>query len=233
MSADELRSRWSDVLDAVRDVRKTAWILLSNYASIDTVEGNVVTMAFDTEGNAKGFASSGSDGYLADVLERMFGARPVIRAIVNPAAAGGGGRGAVRAGRGLGPCRRPLASGPASGLASGPATQVRQRCRRRERRSARTGPGGPAPLRAAHRIGAGQRDSGRGAGSGAAGRARGQPRPGSVAAGMLPGPPEAAAVSAVADDPRPFTDAVPDGGNDLTGTDLIMRELGGRVIDEA
>ena len=55
------------MLDAVRDVRKTAWILLSNYANIDTVEGSVLTMAFDTEGNAKGFASSGSDGYLADV----------------------------------------------------------------------------------------------------------------------------------------------------------------------
>ena len=90
LNADELRSRWSDVLDAVRNVRKTAWILLSNYASIDTIEGNVLTMAFDTEGNAKGFGSSGSDGYLADVLEQMFGARPVIRAIVNPAAAGGG-----------------------------------------------------------------------------------------------------------------------------------------------
>ena len=69
------------MLEAVRDVRKTAWILLSNYASIDTVEGNVLTMAFDSEGNAKGFASSGSDGYLAGVIERMFGVRPVVRAI--------------------------------------------------------------------------------------------------------------------------------------------------------
>src|SRR5260370_23570363 len=49
-------------------------------------------MAFDTEGNAKGFASSGSDGYLAGVLDAMFGVRLVIRAIVNPA----GGRGAAR-----------------------------------------------------------------------------------------------------------------------------------------
>jgi hypothetical protein len=41
-----------------------------------------------------------------------------------------------------------------------------------------------------------------------------------------------------ADDPRPFTDPIPDGGPDpagadLTGTDLIMRELGGRMIEES
>ena len=82
--ADELRNRWSDVLDTVRDTSKVAWILLGK-AGIDMVEGNVITMAFDSEGNAKGFAGSGSDGYLANVLERMFGTRPVIRAIVNPA----------------------------------------------------------------------------------------------------------------------------------------------------
>jgi hypothetical protein len=37
----------------------------------------------------------------------------------------------------------------------------------------------------------------------------------------------------MADDPRPLTDPTPAGpGDDLTGTDLIMRELGGRVIEE-
>jgi hypothetical protein len=35
------------------------------------------------------------------------------------------------------------------------------------------------------------------------------------------------------DDPRSQTDAMPaDAADDLTGTDLIMRELGGQVIDE-
>jgi hypothetical protein len=33
------------------------------------------------------------------------------------------------------------------------------------------------------------------------------------------------------DDPRPHTDA-DDETDDLTGTDLVMRELGGRVIEE-
>jgi hypothetical protein len=39
--------------------------------------------------------------------------------------------------------------------------------------------------------------------------------------------------SDIQDDPRPLTDPAPPGaGDDITGTDLIMRELGGRVIGE-
>src|SRR5258706_565283 len=178
LDLDVLQSRWADVLEAVRDVRKTAWILLSNYASIDVVEGNVLTMAFDTEGNAKGFVNSGSDGYLADVLHAMFGVRLVIRAIVNPA----GGRGAAR-----GPAR------PAGGDHGGA--------------------GGPPRSRAPTRRAAQPRDS---RGRASAVSPRSQP-----------------AGSDLPDDPRPHTDAAAgDETDDPTGTDLVMRELGGRVIDE-
>jgi hypothetical protein len=39
--------------------------------------------------------------------------------------------------------------------------------------------------------------------------------------------------SDINDDPRPLTDPVPAGaGDEITGTDLIMRELGGRMIGE-
>ncbi len=93
LDTETLRGRWTDVLDAVREVRKTAWILLSSYARVEAVEGSVLTIAFDTEGNAKGFASSGSDSYLAEVLTAMFGVQLVIRTIVGPAA----GRSAARA----------------------------------------------------------------------------------------------------------------------------------------
>jgi DNA polymerase-3 subunit gamma/tau len=276
LDLDVLQSRWADVLEAVRDVRKTAWILLSNYASIDVVEGNVLTMAFDTEGNAKGFANSGSDGYLADVLHAMFGVRPVIRAIVNPA----GGRGAAR-----GPARP---AGDDHGGAGGRATQAPGLGGRRDsgrRDSGRPGSGrpdsgrgdggghdggwdtGPAPGSAP--AGAGRRPSdgqepsetgdrtgrpgaGRGAGSrsspaespGQAADAGGQPRSGAPTrrgapprdsrgrASAVP-PPSQPAGSDLPDDPRPHTDAAAgDESDDLTGTDLVMRELGGRVIEE-
>ncbi len=237
LSVEGLRSRWPDVLEAVRDVRKTAWILLSSYASIDTLEGNVLTMAFDSEGNAKGFASSGSDGYLADVLENMFGVRPVIRAIVNPAAGGGGGRGSAR---------RPDGDTGGSGrAAASPA--------------AAAGNTGDAPASGTTNAAPGKRGSA-GAGRDAAGTGRrdddaeqrdsSPPEPAGPAAagprartaraagsGGRQGPPAThrgpPAGSDLADDPRPLTDAGPgDGGGDLIGTDLVMRELGGRVIDE-
>jgi DNA polymerase-3 subunit gamma/tau len=237
LSVEGLRSRWPDVLAAVRDVRKTAWILLSSYASIDALEGNVLTMAFDSEGNAKGFASSGSDGYLANVLENMFGVRPVIRAIVNPAAGGGGSRGSARGpdgDTGGGSGRAP--AGPASaGADTGDAPA--------------SGTTSAAPAKRGS-AGAGREAAGTGHGDDhAEQRASSQPEPAGPAAegprartaraagsgGRGPaatrrGPP---AGSDLADDPRPLTDAVPgDAGGDLTGTDLVMRELGGRVIDE-
>ena len=275
LDLDVLQSRWADVLEAVREVRKTAWILLSNYASIDVVEGNVLTMAFDTEGNAKGFANSGSDGYLADVLHAMFGVRPVIRAIVNPA----GGRGAARG------AARP--AGDDHGGAGGRATQApglggrpdsgRSDSGRSDsgRQSGRgdggghdggweTGPApGSAPAGAGRRPSDGQKLSGtgdptgrpgtgRGAGSRSspaesprqAADARGQPRSGaptrraaqprdSRGRASAVSPRSQPAGSDLPDDPRPHTDAAAgDETDDLTGTDLVMRELGGRVIEE-
>jgi DNA polymerase III subunit gamma/tau len=256
LDPDVLQSRWAEVLEAVRDVRKTAWILLSNYASIDAVEGNVLTMAFDTEGNAKGFANSGSDGYLADVLHAMFGVRPVIRAIVNPAGGRGTTRGPARpAGDDYGRAggRAPQGSGPAgrhdisrhdAGRDAGPASN-------------------PAPTGAAQRSsdgpelsGSGDRTrrpgTGRAAGSrsgpadssGRAADARGQPQSGPQARTTSPtresrgrasavSPRRMPAGSDLADDPRPDTaDETGDETDELTGTDLVMRELGGRVIEE-
>jgi DNA polymerase-3 subunit gamma/tau len=254
LNADELRNRWPDVLEAVRDVRKTAWILLSNYASIDTVEGNVLTMAFDSEGNAKGFASSGSDGYLAAVIDRMFGVRPVIRAIVNPAAAGGAGRSAVRQQDeqvGSGGARHRPAPGGAAGRGAdhrgadhrgadhrGGDHGDRASAPGSDRRAA-PGDGGDAAAtsgRAAAGAGPGRQPGSDDAG----GRARGETQPARTARPARGGGRSSATAQPRrppgpdhSDDPRPFTDTAPgDGGDALTGSDLVMRELGGKVIDD-
>ena len=109
LDAATLRGRWSDILDAVRDVRKVAWILLSN-ANVESVDGSVVTLAFPREGDAKGFGSSGCDQDLADVIERMFGARPTIRTGVQAAPG--------RSGYDPGP-REPADRGPGDPRSSG------------------------------------------------------------------------------------------------------------------
>jgi DNA polymerase III subunit gamma/tau len=95
--ASVLRSRWPDVLESIRDVRKVAWILLGN-ASLESVEGNVLTLAFDREGDAKGFGSSGCDQDLATVVDRMFGVRPVVRTVVQSGSGRPGGSGGGRTG---------------------------------------------------------------------------------------------------------------------------------------
>jgi DNA polymerase-3 subunit gamma/tau len=219
---ETLRKRWPDVLDAVRAVRKVAWILLSE-AVVDTLEGNVLTLAFEREGNAKGFSTSGCDQELSDVLAEMFGARLVVRPVVRPGA-GRGGQGAAS-----GP--EPGAGGPTTGGGTGPSR------------------GGRPSGQGSGSAGGGRRSGGDGSARGAAGR---QDDPGDGAGSPPDGGAAAARESAArttssrgggrrgtaanappADDPRQFTDAAPSGSDrELIGSDLVMRELGGRIIGE-
>jgi DNA polymerase-3 subunit gamma/tau len=249
------------VLDAVRDTSKVAWILLGK-AGIDTVEGNVITMAFDSEGNAKGFASSGSDGYLANVLERMFGTRPVIRAIVNAASAASPASGAARwpegnAGGSSGrPAPRPVpgaaasadqdkadgaasqsaAAGtrgtPATGGGAGAATRAGSRGGQEQGRRPNAGSRTSAPDQNAEgQDGNDQADAGQAAGEPAAVRSPRPARRGGRAT-SAPTRQNQSSGSELSDDPRPHTDGASGGGDDLIGTDLIMRELGGTMIED-
>jgi len=236
VDADTLRSRWPDILAAVREVRKTAWILLSNYASVDAVEGNVLTMAFDGEGNAKGFANSGSDGYLAEVLQAMFGVRLVIRAIVQPAHARGGSPPASSHGD-----QGDQGVAPGEGEHQGnPATRARAAGGSGQAAVSQEG-AGTEGVRASRPAGAGQAG-----GDHATPAAADQEPARPTSAGRRSGGSQArrsdarsrvqhtrSAGPGLPGDPRSQTDAMPaDAADDLTGTDLIMRELGGRVIDE-
>jgi len=217
-------------------VRKTAWILLNSYASLDALEGNVLTIAFDTEGNAKGFANSGSDGYLADVLHAMFGVRLVIRAIVNPAGGLGAARGPARPagddyggrhddGRDAGPAATPSPAGPSRRSSDGPGIsgsrdRTDQPAAGRSAGSRR----GPDDSRVRAAEPGGQSQSGpKTRTTGPTGESRGR--------ASTVSPRRQTAGSDLPDDPRPHTDA-DDETDDLTGTDLVMRELGGRVIEE-
>ena len=81
----QLTARWPDVLNAIREIRKVAWLLL-NDATVASLDGPVLTIAFQQEGQAKGFSASNCDADLADVLERVFGARLHIRPTVGGSA---------------------------------------------------------------------------------------------------------------------------------------------------
>lgn len=243
-----LRDRWLEVLSAVREVRKTAWILLSNHAAIESLEGNVLTLAFDGEGNAKGFASSGSDGDLAEVLGARFGTRLMIRTIVRP------GAGRERSGS---PVTEPGARAPgynepggrgegggvssvAKGAADVPTSVDSVAGTTSAGTASASATAGTAPSRTASAGTASSGAASPGTGS------RGTVSPGRASTGPATSTASAtsngaakstgaAASNAAAgqDDPRLDTDPdeteVADG---LTGTELIMRELGGEVIEE-
>jgi DNA polymerase-3 subunit gamma/tau len=87
IDADVLRQRWPEVLEAVRGQRRIAWMLLGP-ATVESLEGNVLTVAFPREGEAKGFASSGCDQVLAGVLSTMMGLTVRVLAVVGTAGAG-------------------------------------------------------------------------------------------------------------------------------------------------
>jgi len=119
VDADTLRQRWPEILDAVREERKVAWILLRN-TSVESLEGGMLTVAFPREGEARGFAGSGHDQVLIGTLAAMLGVNVRIRAVASgpggPAGSGGpGGPGGPGGSGGPGESSGPGGSGaPAS-----------------------------------------------------------------------------------------------------------------------
>ena len=80
VDVDTLRQRWPEILDEVRSKGKVAWMLL-NTASVQELESGVLTIAFPSGGNARGFASSRYDQVLVDALAAMLGLNVRVRAV--------------------------------------------------------------------------------------------------------------------------------------------------------
>jgi DNA polymerase III subunit gamma/tau len=207
--AGSLSERWPEILEAVKRERRVAWLLLSN-ATPDALQDNVLTLRFTREGEAIGFSGSGYDQDLGQVLEKMLGINPKIRAVAGAApvpahegraGSGGGGQGAAAV----------STPDPGSGGQDAPA------------RAAAGGAG-------AGQSGARAEDSSLNATprATAAGGARAESGPGA----------RTARPDAERSGPPPMAQAHPDepdhdpGASALTGVDLIQRTLGGRVIEE-
>ena len=182
-AADGLRKNWDAVLEAVKQERRVAWMLLSN-ASVLSVEDGILTLRFVRDGDLKGFSASGHDATLKRVLSNDFGLNVTIKGVAGVDAGSGAGPGA-------GPGARP--ERPAEGPARPPA-------------SARPGsaPASPAPA-----------------------------PPDFVPpefAGSYDEPDDMPADEMSPDEPSPDDRVVRQA--ELTGMDLIQRELGGQVIGE-
>ncbi len=92
---ETFRQRWPEILDAVRDERKVAWILLRN-TSAESVEGSVLTVAFASEGEARSFASSGHEAVLVGIVASLLGVNVRIRPVAAGAGSAGLGGGQAR-----------------------------------------------------------------------------------------------------------------------------------------
>jgi DNA polymerase III subunit gamma/tau len=177
--ADLLRQNWDSILEAVKQERRVAWMMLSN-SSVLSLQDGVLTLRFPREGDVKGFNASGHETILKQVLSSRFSLNVSVKGV-----AGADGGAAARSGE------RP--GGPAAG--GRPAAPTRR---------------DPAPA-----------------------------PPEFV-------PPEFAGLPDEPDDDLPPDDLPPDDlapdepspddqvvqGSELTGMDLIQRELGGQVIGE-
>jgi DNA polymerase-3 subunit gamma/tau len=196
VDAETLRQRWPEILDRVKSEKKVAWILL-NTASVQELENGVLTIAFPSEGNARGFASSGHDQILTGALVAMLGLNVRVRAVAGP------------------PAGRPATGGRAA--KGNPAVPP-----------SADPPAGPP---AAPRPGGGSRgpgavpEGGRAAQGPAVGGQQAEPRRSRPA----PSPPQDAGL---AEEEWPDDATGPGTGADLTGMELIRRQLGGRVIQE-
>ena len=248
--AGEVISRnWDAILDAIKRERRVAWMLLSN-ATVVSLDDGILTLRFARDGDVKGFTTSGCDADLQRVLASAFGLNVRIRALSgNDPGPGGDGRSRLNA-----VPARPADPGPARmppvASSDGAAARDSGAAARQDRPGGGglpRGPGNPAsPGGGEDSSGAQSQKRPHGAGAGGSARGPGREAGGARANGTpagdgpAPAAPRANAASAAAGNPV-IVDAIetPDaedmaspGQAEITGMDLIQRELGGQIIGE-
>ncbi len=82
----DVRRLWPEILDKIRDMRRFAWIMLSQNAQVMALDGQVLTIALVNTGARDSFISSGSDDYVQRALHEVLGVTWRIEAIVDPGA---------------------------------------------------------------------------------------------------------------------------------------------------
>jgi DNA polymerase-3 subunit gamma/tau len=80
---------WVDILEAVKQRSKVAWIVLMEGVDVASLEGNVLTLAFANEGKRRGFTTGGKEVVLREALKEVLGVDWRIDAILDN---GQGGR---------------------------------------------------------------------------------------------------------------------------------------------
>jgi DNA polymerase-3 subunit gamma/tau len=84
---------WVDILEAVKQRSKVAWIVLMEGVEVASLDDNVLTLAFANEGKRRGFTSGGKEVVLREALKEILGVDWRIDAVLdNGGGSGQGGR---------------------------------------------------------------------------------------------------------------------------------------------
>ncbi|MGI5223939.1 DNA polymerase III subunit gamma and tau [Actinoallomurus sp. CA-142502] len=129
-----IRRMWVDILEAVKQRSKVAWIVLMEGVEVASLDGNVLTLAFANEGKRRGFTTGGKEVVLREALKEILGVEWRIDAVLDNG--GGGGR--------QGPPQPPPDTGGGWG-ASAPAQPPPPPPRQQEHRPPEPPPAAPAP----------------------------------------------------------------------------------------
>jgi DNA polymerase-3 subunit gamma/tau len=78
-----IRGMWVDILEAVKQRSKVAWIVLMEGVEVASLDGNVLTLAFANEGKRRGFTTGGKDAVLREALKEILGVDWRIDAVLD------------------------------------------------------------------------------------------------------------------------------------------------------
>ena len=86
MTIADVRNVWPTVLDKIRELRRFAWVMLSQNAQVMALDGTTLTIALVNPGARDSFISSRSGEYVQQALHAVLGVTWTIDAIVDPSA---------------------------------------------------------------------------------------------------------------------------------------------------
>jgi DNA polymerase-3 subunit gamma/tau len=84
MSVADVRRLWPEVLEVVKGLRRFTWIMLSQNAQVQALDGSTLTIALVNAGARDSFVASGSAEYVQQALQQVIGVQWRIEAIVDP-----------------------------------------------------------------------------------------------------------------------------------------------------
>ena len=83
LSTAQVRSRWPEVLDAIRGRRRVTWIVVRENGQVHDFTDGVLTLAFNNPGALESFSRGGSDQVVRESVLEVLGVAPTIRAIAS------------------------------------------------------------------------------------------------------------------------------------------------------